>query len=67
MTNEAFEMNLQKTLQAMQIDVQKTIMNNFDTESGIYIAISSGSSGTDMNVGQIIGCIGHSAARSFTI
>ena len=58
MTSEAFEANLQKTLQALQIDVQKTIMNSFSTQSGIYIAISSGSSGADMNAGQIIGCIG---------
>ena len=58
MTSEAFEANEQKTLQAMQADVQKIIMNNFNTESGIYIAIKSGSSGTDMNAGQIIGCIG---------
>ena len=58
MTGEAFEANQQKTLQALQSDVQKTIMNNFNTESGIYIAISSGSSGTDMNAGQIVGCIG---------
>lgn len=58
MTSEAFEMNLLKTLQAVQNDIQKTIMNSFDRKSGMYIAISSGSSGTDMNAGQIIGCIG---------
>lgn len=58
MTGEAFEANLQKTLEASRNDIQKTIMNNFSTDSGIFIAISSQSSGTDMNAGQIIGCIG---------
>ena len=58
MSSEAFEANLQKTLQALQSDVQKAIMNSFNENSGIFIAISSGSSGTDMNAGQIIGCIG---------
>ena len=58
MSSEAFEANTQKTLQAMQSDVQKVIMKEFSTKSGIYIAIISGSSGADMNAGQIIGCIG---------
>ena len=58
MTAEAFEANQQKTLQALQSDVQKTIMNNFNSDNGIFICISSGSSGTDMNAGQIVGCIG---------
>ena len=58
MTSEAFETNLKGTLQAVQNDIQKTIMNNFNTENGIYICITSQSSGTDLNAGQIIGCIG---------
>ena len=58
MTGEAFETYQQNNLSAVQSDIQKTIMNNFNTASGIYIAISSQSSGTDMNAGQIIGCIG---------
>lgn len=58
MTSEAFEANLRETLRAMQNDVQKVVMNNFTTDNGIYICISSGSSGTDMNAGQIIACIG---------
>ena len=58
MTSEAFEATQRGTLQALQSDVQKTIMNNFSIESGIFIAISSGSSGADMNAGQIVGCIG---------
>lgn len=58
MTSEAFETYLDQSLRAVQSDIQKTIMNNFKTDNGIYIAISSQSSGTDMNAGQIIGCIG---------
>lgn len=59
MTNEAFELTLQTTLSnALQGEIQKMVMSNFNTDSGIYIAISSGSSGTDMNAGQIIACIG---------
>lgn len=58
MTKEAFEIYLQKALQALQNDVQKTIMNNFNVNNGIFIAICSGSSGTDMNAAHIIGCVG---------
>ena len=58
MTGEAFETNLQATLQASQSEIIKTVMNSFTTDNGIFICISSGSSGADMNAGQIIGCIG---------
>lgn len=58
MTSDVFETSLKGTLSATLGDVQKVIMNNFKTDSGIYICITSGSSGTDMNAGQIIGCIG---------
>ena len=58
MTYEAFELNLQQTLTAVQGDIQKTIMKNFSVDNGIYICVSSGSSGTEMNPGQIIGCVG---------
>lgn len=59
MTPEAFEINLEQGLKnAIQNHVQQLIMNNLDSTGGIYNAISSGSSGTDMNAGQIIGCIG---------
>lgn len=58
MTSEAFEISLQASLQAMQGDVEKAIINSFKIDGGIFIAISSGSSGTAMNAGQIIGCIG---------
>ena len=58
MTGEAFETHMSSSLSAIQSEIQKTIMNSFNTNSGIFIAIYSGSSGTDMNAGQIIGCIG---------
>lgn len=58
MTADAFEITTRVTLMAVLGDVEKTVMSNFSTESGIHIAISSGSSGTSMNAGQIIGCIG---------
>lgn len=58
MTKEAFETTVQATLSALQSDVIKTVMNSFTTDNGIYICISSGSSGADFNAGQIIGCIG---------
>lgn len=58
MTNEAFETSEREKLKAIQGDIQKIIMNSFNLENGIFICISSGSSGTDMNAGQIIGCIG---------
>ncbi|XWV25257.1 dna-directed rna polymerase subunit 1 [Tupanvirus deep ocean] len=58
MTGEAFETYQQQSLGAVLGDVEKTIMNNFSTDSGIFVCISSGSSGTSMNAGQIIGCIG---------
>ena len=58
MTSEAFEINLRASLQAIQSDVKKVIMNNFKKDNGIYMCISAESSGTDMNAGQIIGCVG---------
>ena len=58
MTSEAFEANQQKTLEAVLMDVQKAIMARFDVNSGIYICISSGASGAEINAAQIIGCIG---------
>lgn len=58
MTREAFESHSQQTLSAIQSDIQKSIMNSFGIDNGIYVCISSGSSGAEMNAGQIIGCIG---------
>lgn len=58
MTPDAFENHVRQNLSSTLSDVEKTIMNSFSTSSGIYIAIKSGSSGTDLNAGQIIGCIG---------
>ena len=58
MTSEAFEINQRETLRAVQGNVEKIIMNNFDLNNGIYVCISSAASGTSMNAGQIIGCIG---------
>lgn len=60
MTSYAFETYLDQNLQSIQSDIQKIIMNNLENTGGggIFICISSGSSGTAMNAGQIIGCIG---------
>ena len=58
MTLEAFEINLQSTLQAVQSDVIKIAMNSFNKNGGIITAILSGSSGAEMNAGQISGCVG---------
>lgn len=58
MTTEAFEETLTKGLQAIQGNIEKVITNSFSSDNGIFIAITSGSSGTAMNTGQIIGCIG---------
>ena len=58
MTSDAFETHIRENLKSVFGDIEKTIMNSFDKDNGIYIAISSGSSGTEMNAGQIIGCIG---------
>jgi len=64
LTQDAFETIVRQSLKAIQNDIQKTIMLNFNILSGLYIAISSGSSGTDMNAGQIIGCIGQVIVES---
>lgn len=58
MTKDAFEITLQENLKSLSNEIQKAVMNNFDHENGLYIAISSGSSGTAMNAAQIAGCIG---------
>uniref|UniRef100_A0A6C0LQ64 DNA-directed RNA polymerase n=1 Tax=viral metagenome TaxID=1070528 RepID=A0A6C0LQ64_9ZZZZ len=65
MTYEAFELNIQGLLrETIQANVEKIIMNNFKTEGGLFIAISSGSSGAAMNAGQIIGCVGQVIVES---
>lgn len=64
MTSEAFEVNMRETLKAVQNEIQKVVMNSFKTDNGIYICVSSGSSGTEMNPGQIIGCIGQVIVES---
>lgn len=58
MTSEAFEESMMTSLQAVLNDIQKLTMNNFDPRTGMFVTISSGSSGTEMNAGQIIGAIG---------
>ncbi|AVL94696.2 directed RNA polymerase (II) subunit 1 [Moumouvirus australiensis] len=58
MTKDAFEITLQENLKSLSNEIRKAVMNNFNHENGLFIAISSGSSGTDMNAGQIAGCIG---------
>lgn len=65
MTSDAFEQTMKNTLKdALQNEIQKLIMANLNTTSGIYNAISSGSSGAEMNAGQIIGCIGQVIVES---
>lgn len=58
MSGEAFETNVRSELQAIQSEIQKSIMNDLDSLSGISDTILSGSNGTEMNAGQIMGCIG---------
>lgn len=58
MTQEAYEETIRGNLSALQGDLGPAVLNNFDKNSGIYIAIMSKSSGTDMNAGQICAAIG---------
>lgn len=58
MTSEAFETTLEAGLRAIQGDIDSTAMSGLSKDNGLYIAISSGSSGVTLNAGQIIGCIG---------
>jgi DNA-directed RNA polymerase II subunit RPB1 len=58
MTSEAFEISIRENLRSIQGDIEKIVMNNFAPDNGIFICISSGSSGTSLNAGQIIGCVG---------
>ncbi|BCS83028.1 DNA-directed RNA polymerase subunit 1 [Cotonvirus japonicus] len=64
MTKDAHETNLTENLKTLQIQVQDTVMNNYNKNNGIYIAIMSGSSGATMNAGQIAGCIGQVIVES---
>jgi DNA-directed RNA polymerase II subunit RPB1 len=57
-TRDAFEISMMANLQSIQGNVEKTVMATFTTENNIQITISSGASGTSMNAGQIMGCIG---------
>ena len=67
MTKDAFEISLRENLKDIQQSIVDTVMNNFDKNGGIYMAILSGSSGTDMNAGQISGCIGQIIVESHRI
>lgn len=58
MTAEAHETSIQANLQAVQENIEKTVVNSFSNDGGVFITISSGSSGTTLNTGQIIGAIG---------
>jgi DNA-directed RNA polymerase II subunit RPB1 len=58
MTSDAFETNMRETLKSTASSIEKTVMNNFTTDNGLFICISSGSSGQAMNAGQIVGCVG---------
>lgn len=58
MTAEAFEESIMTSLQAVLSDLQKLIMGNFDPKTGMFITITSQSSGTEMNAAQIIAAIG---------
>ena len=58
MTAEAFEINLQKKLEAIITDVQEVLVKSLSPDNGIYITTTSGSSGAGVNVAQIIGCVG---------
>lgn len=64
MTKEAHEVTMRENLKAIQSDIEKEVIHSFTTEKGIYIAISSGSSGTNMNAGQIAGAIGQVIVES---
>lgn len=58
MTSEAFEVSIRENLRSVQGEIEKIMMNNFTPDNGMYITISSASSGTSLNAGQIIGCVG---------
>ena len=58
MTIEAHEVSIREKLKAAQDGIQKAVMASFTSKNGIFMAISGGSSGTDLNAGQIIGAVG---------
>lgn len=58
MTAAAFEATQRETLKASQKNIQDVVMNNFSQNNGVATAIASGSSGADLNAGQIVGCVG---------
>lgn len=58
MTTEAHEVGMREKLKAAQDGIQKAVLASFTNKNGIFIAITSGSSGADMNAGQIVGAIG---------
>lgn len=67
MTTEAHEVGIREKLKAAQDGIQKAVMASFTNKNGIFIAISSGSSGTDLNAGQIVGAIGQVIVESARI
>lgn len=58
MTKEAYEVSIRENLRAIQNDIQNAVMSNFMTNGGISVTIASGSSGAELNAGQIAGAIG---------
>ena len=62
MERDVFEFKLLQEAGILQ-DVKKLVMANIKPDNGFNIMVSSGSKGSDINIGQVIGCLGLQAVE----
>ncbi len=65
MDKYVFEFKLMQEMGMIVLDtVSKNIMANLDPNNNFNIMVSSGSKGSAMNIGQVIGCVGFQAVEN---
>lgn len=65
--SKTFENSIYSELNAIRDNMSKLIMNNLMDDNGFYIMITSGSKGSELNMGQMSGCIGQQAVEGTRI
>ena len=58
---DIFEMSVYSELNTIVSDVSKLVMQNIKEDNTFNILVSSGSKGSDINIGQMSGCVGQQA------
>lgn len=66
-TKETHEVEMRETLAASQKSIQDMTMACLNKSTGMFSTITSGSNGTEMNAGQIVGALGQTIVDSARI